>query len=221
VIPQRETASTWCAFGAASADVLHIYERVDIMASPFEAERINRNLELLEEQARRQMAKDGIDAKRQSLQFAIDMRHKGQINEVEVILDWTRAEGDFEPPLRQAFYDTYERLYGKGASFRGARVEMVTFRVRAMAETPRPKLVAAERLTDAVPAAARRPARPIFWDELKAAAETPIYDGLALLPGNRVAGPAIIETPDTAVVVRPGQALTVDAFGNFEIALRN
>src|SRR5271154_3956453 len=35
VVPQRETASTWCAFGAASADVLHIHERVDIQATPF------------------------------------------------------------------------------------------------------------------------------------------------------------------------------------------
>jgi N-methylhydantoinase A/oxoprolinase/acetone carboxylase beta subunit len=166
------------------------------------------------------MGKDGIDPKRQTLQFAIDMRHKGQINEVEVILDWRRAEGDFEPPLRQAFYETYERLYGRGSSFHGARVEMVTFRVRAMAETPRPRLVAAESLTGEIPSGARRPSRAIYWDELKASAETPIYDGLALLPGNRLAGPAVVETPDTAVVVRPGQSLAVDAFGNFEIVLR-
>ena len=86
VIPQRETASTWCAFGAASADILHIHEQVDIMASPFEAGRINRNLERLEETARRQMAKDGIALERQRFHFSVDMRHKGQINEVEVAL---------------------------------------------------------------------------------------------------------------------------------------
>ena len=87
VIPQRETASTWCAFGAASADILHIYEQVDIMASPFEAARINRTLDRLEELARQRMAKDGIAPERLSLQFSLDMRHKGQINEVEVALD--------------------------------------------------------------------------------------------------------------------------------------
>src|SRR5262249_12017457 len=81
LIPQRETASTWCAFGAASADVLHIYERVDIMPSPFDAARLNRNLEALEERARREMARDGIAPERHRLQFALDMRHKGQINE--------------------------------------------------------------------------------------------------------------------------------------------
>lgn len=220
VIPQRETASTWCAFGAASADVLHIYERVDIMASPFDAGRINQNLDLIEEAARRQMAKDGIDAARQSLQFSIDMRHKGQINEVEVILVWDRARGGFEPPLRDAFYLTYERLYGKGSSFRGARVEMVTFRVRAMAQTPRPRLVAADTLTDTVPDAARRGQRAVYWEETRALADTPVYDGATLLPGNRLDGPTVVETPDTVVVVRPGQSLAVDAYGNFEIMLR-
>lgn len=219
VVPQRETASTWCAFGAASADVLHIYEQVDIMASPFDAERINRNLERLEEAARRQMAKDGISAARQTLQFSVDMRHKGQINEVEVPLPWSRAEGEFQEPLRQSFYRNYEQLYGRGSSFHGARVEIVTYRIRAMAETPRPRLVAAASLTDEIPAAARRRTRGIYWTERGGIEETPVFDGLALLPGNAVRGPAVVETPDTTVVVHPGQIVRVDPYGNFEIGL--
>jgi N-methylhydantoinase A len=219
VVPQRETASTWCAFGAASADILHIYEQVDIMASPFEASRLNRNLERLEETARRQMAADGIAASRQRLQFSVDMRHKGQINEVEVMLAESRVAGDFQAPLREAFHQRYEQLYGRGSSFRGGRLEIVTFRVRAMAETPRPRLVAADRLTDAIAPEARRPSRSIYWADLKRSADTPVYDGTRLQPGNAVMGPTVVETPDTTVVVHPGQTLRVDRFGNFEIAL--
>jgi N-methylhydantoinase A len=117
VVPQRETASTWCAFGAASADILHIHEQVDIMASPFEAARLNRNLERLEETARAQMAKDAVARERQTLQFSVDMRHKGQINEVEVMLAESRLAGDFQEPLREAFHWVYEQLYGRGSSF--------------------------------------------------------------------------------------------------------
>ena len=96
VIPQRETASTWCAFGAASADVLHIHEAVDIMASPFEAARINRNSRAARARGRaRRWRSDGIAPARQRLEFALDMRHKGQINEVEVILDGSRVERRF------------------------------------------------------------------------------------------------------------------------------
>ena len=38
-----------------------------------------------------------------------------------------------------------------------------------------------------------------------------------LVPGNRIKGPAVVETTDTTVAVHPGSALKVDAFGNFEI----
>jgi len=218
IVPQRETAATWCAFGAAAADVLHIHEAVDIMASPFDGARINGNLERLAQAARAQMAQDRIAPARQRLEFALDMRHKGQINEVEVILDWRRAEGDFEAPLKASFYRCYEQLYGSGASFKGARVEIVTYRVRATAETPRPKLVAAERLSETIPEAAHRAPRAVYWEELGRRVETPIFDGLQLEPGNAVDGPCVVETPDTSVVVRPGQRLKVDAFGNFEVA---
>jgi N-methylhydantoinase A len=34
VVPQKKAASTWCAFGAAVADVLHILEHAEILASP-------------------------------------------------------------------------------------------------------------------------------------------------------------------------------------------
>ena len=53
--------------------------------------------------------------------------------------------------------------------------------------------------------------------DLNKAARSPIYDGALLVPGNRVAGPAVIETTDTTVVVHPRRTLEVDAFGNFEI----
>ena len=59
--------------------------------------------------------------------------------------------------------------------------------------------------------------RPIYWDELKKILETSAYDGTRLRFGNVIVGPAVIETPDTTLVVRPGQQLTIDAFGNFEL----
>jgi N-methylhydantoinase A len=217
VVPQRKAASTWCAFGAAAADVLHIFEHSEIMGTPVPAKRINEHLEELQKKARATMLEEGIAEKRQRFEFSLDVRHKGQINEVEVLIPWERLPHQYEAQLRALFTERYEKLYGRGSALAGAQLEIVVSRLRARAPTPRPKLVKARRLERRLPRAALRRKRPIYWPDLKKFRDTPVYDGDALASGNRVKGPAIVETADTTVVVHPGRALRVDALGNFEI----
>src|SRR2546421_4481779 len=64
IIPQRKAASTWCAFGAAAADVLHIFEHTEIMPTPVPAKRVNDALQALERNAKALMAAEGIAAER-------------------------------------------------------------------------------------------------------------------------------------------------------------
>lgn len=221
LIPLRHIASTWCALGAASADILHVYEQADIQSSPFDLTLINRHLQSLAQQASQRLDKDGIARNRRRYAFSIDIRHKGQINEVEVLLPEVGQDGLLGSlafnSLHERFYARYEQLYGRGSSYRDARLELVTLRLRASAATPRPQLHEAPVLKRAIPQRARRPAREIFWADLKRTRETPIFDGAMLLPGNRIQGPAVVETTDTTVVLHPKRTLTVDAFGNFEI----
>jgi len=217
VIPQKAIASTWCAFGAAAADILHVYEQVDIQPSPFDFARVNGLLDTLEKKAKAQMDRDGIAISRRRFQFSIDMRHRGQINEVEVRLPEKRLKSAIAFALRSRFYARYEQLYGRGSSYREARLEIVTLRLRATAATPHPTLSRAKRLSAKIDIKAGLSKRDIYWADLKKTARTPIYDGALLAPGNRVVGPAVIETTDTTVVVHPRRSLKVDAFGNFEI----
>jgi N-methylhydantoinase A len=219
VVPQRETASVWCAFGAAAADVLHVHEQVAIMGSPFDVDRLNAVLHSLETKAAERLDEEAVATERRRFRFSLDMRHKGQINEVEVELDRGRLADADLAPLRAAFVQRYERLYGKGAALAGASLEVVTFRCRASAETAKPRLVASALSADGIPSAAVRPPRPIYWAEPRARLETSIYDGDRLVPGNAGAGPAVIETASTSVVVHPGQTFRVDSFGNFEVLM--
>jgi N-methylhydantoinase A len=46
-----------------------------------------------------------------------------------------------------------------------------------------------------------------------------VWWGEGLVAGNRVAGPAIIQVPDTTIVVHPGQAARIDAYGNVLVDL--
>ncbi|HUH92054.1 MAG TPA: hydantoinase/oxoprolinase family protein [Casimicrobiaceae bacterium] len=216
VVPQKEIASSWCAFGAASADILHVYEQVDIQASPFDSTRVNRTLETLEKKAHAQLSRDGVAAARRRFHFSLDMRHRGQINEVEVPLPEKRLKAGFDDALRRRFAARYEQLYGRGSSYADARTEIVTLRLRASATTPRPRLAKAAKRSP-IGAGALLGKRSIHWADLRRSMSTPVYDGARLVSGNRIAGPAVVETTDTTVVVHPRRSLAVDAFGNFEI----
>jgi N-methylhydantoinase A len=217
IVPQRKAASTWCAFGAAAADVLHIFEHSEILATPVPAARLNANLDAIEARARAMMAGEGIVSARQRFEFSLDVRHKGQINEVEVLMPWKRLSADYEPRLRKLFVERYEKLYGRGSALAGAQLEIVVCRLRARALTPRPKLTRTKMASRAVPKAAFLKPRMIWWQGLK---KTPVVDGDKLAAGNTIRGPAIVETTDTTVVVHPGTTLRVDALDNFEITFK-
>src|SRR3954462_8014652 len=221
IIPQRKAASTWCAFGAAAADVLHIFEHTEITPTPVPAKRINDALATLERNAKALMAEEAIAADRQRYEFSLDVRHKGQINEVEITLPWPRLpEGrnaDYEAELRTLFVKRYEQLYGRGSALLGAQLEFVVCRLRAKALTPQPKLVRAKKASHRIPKAALRRKRNIYWPDLGKRRATPVSDGELLVAGNKIAGPAIVETADTTVVVQPRPRLRVDELGNFEL----
>jgi len=220
IIPLRKAASTWCAFGAAAADVLHIFEHTEIMATPVPAKRVNDALAALERSAKALMAEEGITAERQRYEFSLDVRHKGQINEVEITLPWVRVPNEYEAQLRTLFLQRYEQLYGRGSALPGAQLEMVVCRLRAKALTPQPKLLRARKSSARIPRAAVRRPRQIYWPELGKRRATPVYDGELLASGNKIAGPAIVETADTTVVVQPRTQLHVDELGNFELTFK-
>ena len=217
IVPQGDTAAVWCAFGAASADILHVNEQVNIMSSPFDLGKVNALLDELTERGRAELVADGVDPKLHTFSLSLDMRHRGQIHEAEVDLDEGRlTDGDIDG-LRARFVERYERLYGRGAALPGARLEIVTFRCRSSAISRKPQLTETTDLTSEIDPGAQSGTRDIYWAETKAQSATPIYDGYKLRPGNAVAGPCVVETTTTSMVIHPGQSVEVDALGNFVI----
>jgi N-methylhydantoinase A len=54
---------------------------------------------------------------------------------------------------------------------------------------------------------------------MKRFASTPIYNGTKLAARLNIAGPAIIEMPETTIVLRPGSVGQLDEYGNFVITI--
>ena len=219
VVPLGGICSLWSALGAASADLLHIYEAVDIQPSPFDPGRVMQRFDELEERGRAQLRADGIDLAHARLARSADIRYKGQINEVEVPVPAGPLDAAALEQLVRDFHRRYETVYGQGAGFHEARVEAVTYRVRASAVSGKPRIVAAPEGDRTPSADARAGTRPVYWAELGDFEQTPVYWGERLMAGNVVPGPAIIQVPDTTIVVHPYQTARVDVYGNVLIDL--
>ena len=219
IVPLGGVCSLWSALGAATADLLHIYETVDILASPFDAARVSERFAELERQGLDQLERDGIAPGAARIARSADIRYKGQINEVEVAVPAGELDEAALAELAADFHRRYEALYGAGAGFREARVEIVTYRVRTTAVSAKPAIRPARERGATPSDDARAGARPVYWAELGDFEPTPVFWGERLVAGNRVAGPAIIQVPDTTIVVHPGQAARIDAYGNVLVDL--
>jgi N-methylhydantoinase A len=219
IVPLGGVCSLWSALGAAAADLLHIHETVDIQANPFDPRRVNDAFAALEAQGQAQLREDAVERADATISRSVDMRYKGQINEVEVAVLDGALDARALTQLVAEFHRRYESLYGPGAGFREARVEIVTYRVRTSAVSGKPELHAAPEEGPRPAPDAQAATRPVYWAETGDFEATPIFWGERLRAGNAVAGPAVIQVPDTTIVVHPGQSARVDPYGNVLIEL--
>jgi N-methylhydantoinase A len=56
--------------------------------------------------------------------------------------------------------------------------------------------------------------RDVYWRDAGGFTPTDIHDGGGLAPGVAIEGPAILEFPDTTVVVPPGASARLDELGS-------
>jgi N-methylhydantoinase A len=217
VVPPN--ATVYSAFGAAISDLHHSFQVARQGPAPGTADAIRADVGELEERARELLATEGVSDCDVRLSLWADMRYRRQFYELRIPLAGEAAAVD-DAVLRgvvSSFENEYVRRYGEGARHGEDRIEYVRFGVDAIGRTPRPAVVPA-------PLNGSRPAAPtgergVYWRELQAFADTPIYDGTALSPGTALEGPAVIEHPGTSIAIHPGQSGHIDAYFNTLIEL--
>ena len=135
----------------------------------------------------------------------------GQSAGVERDADRTRCSS--KSP--NGFIAMYEQTFGRGTAVVEAGVEILTFQL--VATHPSRHLTLEKRAawrarTRAQPAPVR--GRSISTARLSTPPSTSMT---AFMPGNKIAGPAIIESGNTTMPLHPTDTLTVDAFSNLVI----
>ena len=158
--------------------------------------------------------RERIDPGQQRLTASIDMRYGGQNYELNIPFAFDTEKEHRLDSLRADFEEAHKRLYGYTAP--EEPVEIVTFRMEAYGVVGKPRF---SELPEAGPGAQHAVigSREVYFPETGGFGTSTVYDRLRLLPGNRLAGPAIIEQMDSTTLILPGQVGTVDRYLNLII----
>ncbi|MEO8716184.1 MAG: hydantoinase/oxoprolinase family protein, partial [Acetobacteraceae bacterium] len=151
----------------------------------------------------------GVTDSEIGLETSADMRYAGQGFEVTVPLDAAALATADAASLHRAFDARYRERYGR--SLGGMAVELVSWRVRAVAPPSVSEIRLADQSADGDALIERRAA---WFAEIGGFAETPVYARARLVEGVRIDGPALIEEVESTVVIGPAAHVRVDHFGN-------
>src|SRR5581483_4302165 len=206
------------AMGLLMSDVKHDYVRSRLQplseTDPNDAERLFGELAA---QARADLRAEGFADDQIVLQRLLDLRYAGQGYELSVPAPESPLDRPALAAARQHFDALHERLHGHQAP--GEPVEIVNYRLIALARVPRIELRRQTAGSDDATAARKGERRAVFLDQADAVS-CPVYDRTRLAPGHRLRGPAIVEQVDSTTVVYPGQEVLVDEYRNLIVRVR-
>ncbi len=153
----------------------------------------------------------GVAFAGRAVELALDMAYLGQTHTVAVPLPVTLRDGRVTPPERAqiatAFDAAYTATYGR--LLPGGVTRILNLRTAVIGQ--RPKFDLAGLAPQGAGSTAPRTSRPVH---VGAWVEAAIYDRLALPVGAVIPGPAVLEQPDTTILIEPGMTGTVDMHGN-------
>ena len=196
-----------CAIGMLQTSVRHSYLKSEVgVLSRFPTGRMNDLFRELREQALAEASEEGFAHEAVKLTRLLDLRypHQGYTLPVACPADITDAD---KARLKHAFDEAHLQVYGQSAPREDA--EIVTFRLQAEIEVPRLELPALAH-GDGRAERALKGERPLFDIDDNRFVRAAVYDRQALMAGDRIAGPAIIDQFDATTVVLGGQTATVD-----------
>ena len=182
----------------------------------FALDAVNRTLAALHERARRFLERAGVPEAERRYEYAFQARYKYQSWEIEAPFepaDGTLGERDV-PALSDAFHSMHERIHTIRED--DGEVEFTTWTVRAIG-TGSGTAAGGEATGHASGRLPERGTRNVYLGEERAFRALPAYDGNAPQAGAEIAGPALIDSDTTTILLLAGQRARTDAGGNFHI----
>jgi N-methylhydantoinase A len=220
VVPQSDAASVWSALGVAVADVVDVYEQPIHQHAPFDPGPVGEAFADVERQAEREIGRDHPHITELGQERYASCKYGMQVFEVEADVPGGELDDAAMARIVGSFERVYAERFGPEAGYREAGVQLTRVGLRVRGRVRKPRLDAADGNGAGAAAKAKSGEREVYWIEHGRKIATDILDGERLRPGDRLAGPAIVDLPDTTIVVRPTNELSIDRFGNAVVRLQ-
>lgn len=223
-------AAGFSAFGCACADFEYRMDRTVNVAFPASeidesafngaldgyASAVNKAWENLENRVAAEFDKSGIDPKLVEYKHVVRVQYVGQLNDVEVVVDFDRVETTAH---MQQIVDRFEAAYSKAYSraARSPELGYLTTNVVVTGTVPveKPKMPVEELAGETPPEEAYKEGRKVFrggqWHDAT------ILDMDKVLPGNKFHAITILESPATTLVIPSGFEATLDKHRLFHL----
>lgn len=163
------------------------------------------------------IAQEGFSDGETDLQFAADLRYRGQEHTIPVPLDGVAdLIGGGSDTLRQTFDRLHDRRYGHAAPDESIQIVNLRLILRAigadtsfdwMSETYTPEDVQPDQTRD------------VIFDDPASPVTSRIVWRPGLAAGTVIEGPAVIEEPNSTTLLYPGDIATVTEHGHLDIAI--
>ena len=214
------TASVLCAVGMLLSDLRHDHVRSYVCRfQDLDFTHLRALVAEMTDEGDALLRREGVDPAQSAHHVHLDLRYVKQYHEVTVPVPRVALEAGDLAAVAKLFHGEHDRLYGYELSREETGLELINLRVRSVGRTAKPTIprIAAGG-TD--PSAARKGSRRAFVPEADAFAEVPVFDGHALLAGNRIEGPALIERTDTTILVSASFRAHLDDHGSCVLTRR-
>lgn len=201
------------ALGCIVADMRHDrVQTVNRVLDELDAEALGRDIRATSDEMEQMLNAGGVAFERIDRLYELDMLYLGQTHTVNVPLPVEKATLSRDA-IRDAFDTAYRATFGR--LLENVPMRVMNYRIATIGRRPQLDMAVFAPKGRKPAEECRTGTRRIYVDG--AFHEAAIYDRLELGIGAVVTGPAILEQPDTTVLVDPGLTAHVDHFGNLII----
>lgn len=201
------------AWGMLMTDLRHDYIQTRVVKfNPETLESLMAIVEEMKQTAYRQLAEEGIERRAVRFDATFDMRYLGQEHTVPTPVPLGKGEGKTLSTIEKRFRGLHYKLYDFTLT---DPLEVVNVHVTAFGRVKKPVM------TPWVPPrgakAKRGGSRKIVTEA--GAKRVKVYERDGLKVGAAVRGPGVIEEPTSTTILRDGNRMKVDRFGNLVVGV--